>query len=481
MRPLLNLFIVVLLFFVGCSPKTEITKDELPDLSHLYQKQTGKPVSLVFASYKTTMIANGKDEALLRISVADSADMEILDTQFPFEISVKGDAKIIEIDGSEPELVFSNDTLTVWKSKLVNGIKKLKLKAGTSSGKLDVEAKTEGLWPASHEIHVIPGNVELLKPSEEQLKPSSTIKPKMIGADISFLPQLESRGMRFIDKGIENDAIEILKDHGLNYIRLRVFVNPKNEKGYSPNQGYCDLEHTLQMAKRIKEAGLNLLLDFHYSDTWADPQKQFKPLAWEGLEFEGLTSTLKEYTKSVLLKLKEQGTLPEMVQVGNEVNHGIVWPEGHISNLDNLAELLKAGTEAVREVDPEITVMMHLALGGQNEETVFWFDNMIARGVDFDVIGLSYYPRWHCTLDDLNFNMHDLIERYQKDINVVEYSAFKRKIHDLVFNLPDNRGNGTCIWEPLNTWSRVFDRQGISTEEINIYDELKDKYIKKEK
>ena len=479
MKPLLNLLIVVFLFFLGCSPKVEKTeKKVLPDLSQLYQKPTGKAVSLVFASYKTTMIANGKDEALLRISTADSLDMEIMDSQNSFEISVRGDAKITELDGTSPELVSSSDTLTVWKSKLENGIKNLKLKAGTTSGKINVETTTEGLWAASHEIHIIPGDVKLLEPAAEQLNPSTEVLPKMIGADISFLPQLESRGMKFIDKGVESDAIEILKNHGLNYIRLRIFVNPENENGYSPNQGFCDLEHTLQMAKRIKDAGLNLLLDFHYSDTWADPQKQFKPKVWKGLEFEELTSTLKEYTKSVLLSLKEQGTLPEMVQVGNEINHGIVWPEGHISNLDNLAELLKAGTEAVREVDPKIFVMMHLALGGQNEEAVFWFDNMIARGVDFDIIGLSYYPRWHCTLDDLNFNMHDLIKRYQKDINIVEYSAFKRQVHHVVFGLSDNRGNGTAIWEPLNTWSRIFDRQGNSLEEINIYDEMNLKYLK---
>ena len=464
-----------LIFLIGCVSKTE--KTNLPDLSKLYQVPTGKPVNMIFASYKTTMLANGDDIANLRISVADSAGYEIMDVSLPFEISVKGDGIITEADGSAPEMVSNSDTMMVWKSKLEGGIKKLKLVAGNTHGKLNVEVKTEGLWAASHEIHTIPSDVKLLKPTREQIKSKPNVYPKMIGADISFLPQLESRGMKFFDKGTETYAIAMLKNHGMNYIRLRIFVNPENEKGYSPTQGFCDLEHTLQMAKRIKDAGMNFLLDFHYSDTWADPQKQFKPEAWEGLDFPELTSTLKDYTKSVLLKLREQGTLPDMVQVGNEINHGIVWPEGHISKLDNLAELLKAGTEAVREVDSKIAVMMHLALGGQNDEAVFWLDNMIARGVEFDIIGLSYYPRWHCTLDDLNFNMHDLINRYQKDINIVEYSAFKREIHDLVFNLPDNRGNGTAIWEPLNTWSRILDRQGNTLDEILIYDEMAKKYL----
>ncbi len=356
--------LIFLLFVMGCSIDSGETKKKANNpYASWYQVASGKPAALVFASYKTTMIADGNDEALLRISAVDSAGMEIMDATLPFTISVKG------------------------------------------------------------------------------------------------------------------DAIEILKNHGFNYIRLRIFVNPENELGYSPNSGFCGLDSTLMMARRVKKAGLNLLLDFHYSDTWADPQKQFKPKAWQELSFNDLSTRLNTYTKLVLLKLKEQETMPEMVQIGNEINHGIVWPEGHISNLDQLAELLKAGTRAVREIDTSCKVMMHLALGGQNEETVFWFDNMIARGVEFDIIGLSYYPRWHCTLDDLNNNMLDILQRYQKDINVVEYSAFKREVNNLVFELPENRGNGTCIWEPLNTWSRIFDSDGNALKEINIYDEIKAEYL----
>ena len=469
--------LVVLAIFICSGCQTEQDSEQKSTYTSWYQIPTGKPQNLIFASYKTTMIANGADETLLRISVADSTDREIMDAQLPFKISLKGDATITEEDGSSPALVSESDTMMVWKSQLFDGIKKLKLKAGTTPGKINVEVSAEGVWAGSHEIHVIPGDVELLKPTGDQLLASPTIPQKMIGADISFLPQLEARGMVFKDDGLEKDAIEMLKDHGFNYIRLRLFVNPELPEGYSPEQGFCDLEHTLNMAKRIKDAGLNFLLDFHYSDTWADPQKQFKPKAWQGQDFPTLTTTLKNYTRDVLLKLKSQGTLPDMVQVGNEINHGLVWPDGHISNLDNLAGLLIAGTAVCREVDPNIKVMMHLALGGQNEECVFWLDNMLARGVEFDLIGLSYYPRWHCTLDDLEANMRDLIRRYQKDINVVEYSAFKREVHSLVFNLPGNRGNGTAIWEPLNTWSRFIDRNGNTTDEIRIYDEMSAKYL----
>lgn len=476
MKSNIVLSFIAFTLFISCNnkPKERQTAKEqsIKDYSEWYQVETGKPSALVFASYKTTMIANGKDQALLRISTVDSLGMEIKDASLPFEISIKGDATIIDIDSSEVESVLKSDTVSVWKSHITNGVKKLWLRAGNSKDRITVKVSTDSLSPAFHEIHTIPEDVKLLKPTKAQISERSKIKQEMLGADISFLPQLEARGMKFYDDGLEKDAIEILKDHGFNYIRLRIFVNPENEKGYSPAKGFCGLDYTLQMAKRIKDAGLNLLLDFHYSDTWADPQKQFKPKVWEGLEFNELTSALKDYTKSVLTQLKAQGTMPDMVQIGNEINHGIVWPEGHISNLDNLATLLKAGTEAVREVDASTIVMMHLALGGQNEETVFWFDNMIARGVEFDIIGLSYYPIWHCTLDDLNANMLDIIVRYQKDVNVVEYSAFKKAVNDMVFNLPNDRGNGTCIWEPLNTWSKIFDENGQPLKELYYYDEI---------
>ena len=219
---------------------------------------------------------------------------------------------------------------------------------------------------------------------------------------------------------------------------------------------------------------MKLLLNFHYSDYWADPQQQNKPLAWKDLDFNLLKDSLKAYTKRVLIALRDQGTLPEMVQVGNEINHGMLWPDGHISNLDNLAELLKAGVEGVREIDPSIVIMMHLALGGQNREATFWLDNMISRGVDFDMIGLSYYPRWHGTLDDLKSNLNDLAVRYNKDLNVVEYSQFKKEVHDIVFSLPDNRGEGTFIWEPINSF---FDKTGNPTKELAGYDEISKQYL----
>jgi arabinogalactan endo-1,4-beta-galactosidase len=232
------------------------------------------------------------------------------------------------------------------------------------------------------------------------------------------------------------------------------------------------------MARRVKAAGMGLLLDFHYSDYWADPQQQNKPLAWENLQYPALRDSVRSYTTSVLQALNRQGTLPDMVQIGNEINHGLLWPEGHISNLDQLAGLLQAGVEGTEAVDPKIPVMMHIALGGQNDESRFWLDNMLARGVKFDILGLSYYSRWHGTLEDLSRNLHDLIQRYHKPVNVVEYSDFKRPVHDIVFGLPGDMGKGAAIWEPLGWRSGLFDREGNVTELMTTYDSLRARYLR---
>jgi beta-galactosidase len=257
-----------------------------------------------------------------------------------------------------------------------------------------------------------------------------------------------------------------------------LFHTPSNDSGYSPKKGFCDLPHTMAMAKRIKAAGLKWLLDFHYSDYWADPAKQYKPLAWKDLPFNLLRDSMYAYTKAVMLALKAQGTLPDMVQIGNEVNHGILWPEGNIRHLDSLAILLRAGTDAVLSVAPKTIMLLHPALGGQNDESVWFINAMEQRGVHFDIIGLSYYPKWHGTLDDLRNNMSDLERRFNRDVIVVEYSQLKKEVADISFNLPEGHGKGTMIWEPLNTWEAVFDREGKANEFLKLYDEIAEKWMK---
>jgi beta-galactosidase len=375
-----------------------------------------------------------------------------------------------------------------WQRRLFNGKCQLVIQAGTKSGKIKFHARAIGLWTGDTDIETISpesvGTVTIdpkysLSPIPVNKKLAPIDVDKMLGADISFLPELEARGMKFSDKGVEKDAIQILKDHGFNYVRLRIFNDPARDSGYSPGKGFCDLENTKKMARRVKASGMKLLLNFHYSDYWADPGKQYKPAAWRNLSFEELKKAMYDYTREVIQQLKEQGTTPDMVQVGNEINHGIIWPEGNVANFNGLAQLVNAGTKAVKDVDPNIQMMVHVALGGQNDETVFFFDKMIARGVYFDVLGLSYYPKWHGTLDDLRDNMHDLVRRYNKDIIVVEYSARKEEVNKIAFELPNGKGKGSCIWEPLSTWEKIIDDKGNSNALINLYDEFKKIYLDK--
>jgi len=442
------------------------------------QVATGPGVELVITPYTTTFFSDGKDKVEIMVRVVDVAGADVQGVESVLRIKVQGNGSIVsDIGKSTGKQEVKKVQEGVWETKLSNGVCWFYLVAGNTPDKIKVEVNSEGLKSASSEIHsIIP--FKLLKPLKSQLKPSDKVIGKMIGADISHLPSLESRGMKFSDNGVQKDAIEILKDHGFNYIRLRLFNNPAAEKGYSPKIGFCDLEHTLQMAKRIKNSGMKILIDFHYSDYWTDPQQQNKPSAWQGLEKEKLEDALRSYTREVISALKSQGTTPDMVQIGNEINHGMVWPDGHIGNPDELARLIKAGVAGVKDVDPSVIIMLHIALGGQNAESVFWLDNMIARGVEFDLIGLSYYPRWHGTLSDLKNNMINLISRYHKDINLVEYSQVKEEVNDIVFNLPDKRGNGTCIWEPLSTWERIFDREGKSNELIKKYDIIAGRYLR---
>ncbi len=436
---------------------------------------SGIPISVMLTTYSTTLPVNGQTR--LRIAIVDSLSREITSAKDSIHVYLTGKGKVASADGSVLTMRTDTGGIQYAACQLKDGLLMLSFIAGGEPDKVKVEARSGTLWPGAHEIHTF-SDVVMMKPTEAQLPATTKRLDKMIGADISWLPQLEDRENKFIEDSLEVDGMKLLQKHGFNYIRLRIFVNPENEKGYAPEKGYCGLAYTLAMAKRVKEAGMQLLLDFHYSDYWADPQQQFKPLRWDTLDFETLKDSVRIYTSNVLRALKAQGTSPAMVQIGNEINHGLLWPDGHISKPDQLAELLKAGVEGTKAVDPNMSIMMHIALGGQNDESVFWLDNMLARGVEFDIIGLSFYPRWHGTLEDLNNNMHDLIKRYNKPINVVEYSDFKREVHDIVFSLPDDMGKGACIWEPLNRRSGLFDADGNVMELMGVYDEVNEKYVK---
>jgi arabinogalactan endo-1,4-beta-galactosidase len=286
----------------------------------------------------------------------------------------------------------------------------------SSGGECTMSLYSDGgpeTWASFDDVSLVPGRVEL----------------SVLGADISSLKKSEDMGgvYRYAD-GSEADALEILKDRGMNYARLRVWVDPAD--------GYHDKAELLGMAARLKEAGIKLLVDFHYSDNWADPGKQIKPAAWEDYDFEELKQAIYDHTYDVCSSLVAQGTPPEMIQVGNEINAGMLWPDGDYNHMDNLADLLKEGYRAVKDCSPSTLVMLHIAEGGDNDLARWWFDNMTRREVPYDVIGISYYPFWHGSLAELQYNLNDITARYDKDVIVVETAyAFTDQEDDFLENI----------------------------------------------
>lgn len=297
------------------------------------------------------------------------------------------------------------------------------------------------------------------------------------GVDVSSLPELEKRGTIIYDsQGNVCDALALCKQNGVNSIRLRIWNEPwrVEESG-----GYCDLEHTVAFAKRIKAEGFHFLLNFHYSDFWADPGNQTKPEAWRNLHGDALAQAVYNYTKNTLLRLSQEGALPDMVQVGNEIRSGMLFPDGEVPNYETLAALVNAGIDAVRDVNPEIQVMIHLDQGGRYSYLKEWFDAMFAAGMkSFDVLGLSYYPFWHGTFRDLQHSMGALADRYGKPVMLVETAhpwrraeggfitkeqeeiagfpagideqcTVMRLIMNLAASVKNNMGLGVYYWEPL--------------------------------
>jgi arabinogalactan endo-1,4-beta-galactosidase len=288
-----------------------------------------------------------------------------------------------------------------------------------------------------------------------------------IGADLSFLKQAEDQGTVFKENGQAKPGLQIFKDHGYNWIRLRLFHTP----GRLPN----NLEYTIAAAKAARALGFKFLLDYHYSDTWADPGKQTLPEAWKGKSHPELVEAVFEYTRDSIIAFRQAEVLPDMVQMGNEITPGMLWPDGKLpGNWQNFADLLKAatrGVEAGSGTNQRPRIMIHIDRGGDKRTTKYFFDNIKKYDVPYDVIGQSYYPWWHGSLLDLRENLIFMAQEYRKDIILVEVAycwrpteykqrngpfpespegqrAFLDEVNRLVLSTPEGRGVGVFWWEP---------------------------------
>ena len=239
------------------------------------------------------------------------------------------------------------------------------------------------------------------------------------GMDISSLPEKEEKGFRFRDTdGSDIDPLDLLIKNNVNSVRLRIWNDPKQ---FPESGGYCDLEHTLKLARRIKDKGLQFMLDFHYSDYWADPGQQRKPAEWADYDLERLSCAVYLYTHDVLIELSKIDALPDMVQIGNEIRSGMLFPEGAVPDYNSLALLVNSGIRAVRDISEDIEIMIHLDQGGRFYMLREWFDAMFAAGMEkIDSIGISYYSFWHGTFKDLKDSITQLTDRYDLPVFVVE-------------------------------------------------------------
>ena len=242
------------------------------------------------------------------------------------------------------------------------------------------------------------------------------------GMDISFLPEIETYGSRFFDSsGVEMPLLDIIKRNGINLVRIRLWNNPADQ--------HSGFDEVAELARRCRQKGFKIFLDLHYSDTWADPGHQEAPAVWKDLPLAELKDSVYQYTKFVLSSIR-----PEYVQIGNEINNGFMWNIGSLQNEKNFIDILKQGIRASREVNPETSIIIHYAgIEGSSE----FYDLLEKNEVEYDIIGISYYPVWHGkSTKALENELNILKAKFNKEVFIAEFSyPFTLQYNDLTHNV----------------------------------------------
>ena len=302
------------------------------------------------------------------------------------------------------------------------------------------------------------------------------------GADISWISEMEASGKKFYNaSGVEKDPVLLMKELGMNAIRLRVWVNPAD--------GWNGLQDVINKAMRVRQAGMKLLIDFHYSDSWADPGKQNPPATWAGLGVASMCDSVRAHTTRVLSALILRGVTPDWVQIGNETNDGMLWPLGKASQqMGNYASFFKAGYEAVKQIDPTIKVMVHIS-NGYDAGLFRWnLDGLKQYGALWDLIGLSLYPtqsNWPELVTQCKANMLELVNRYNTPVMVSEVGMpwdqadacylFLKELQTQLRSIPSQKGLGIFYWEPqcYGNWKGytlgAFDNAGRPTRAMTAF------------
>ena len=301
------------------------------------------------------------------------------------------------------------------------------------------------------------------------------------GADVSWITQMEASGIRFYNNsGVQEDLLQILKEKGINSIRLRAWVNPAD--------GWCNTDDVVKKALRAQAAGMHIMIDFHYSDTWADPGAQTKPAAWSNLNFTDLKTAMSTYTATVLKTLKAKGITPKWVQIGNETSDGLLWEDGHASkSMANFAALISTGYNAVKSADTSIKVIVHLNNGYDSSLYNWLFSGLKNNGAQWDIIGMSLYPtvnNWQTLDQQCVANINSLISTYHTPVMICEVGmendqpsvtkSFLTDIISKVKSVDNNNGLGVFYWEPeVYNWQNyglgAFDKNGQPTVALDAF------------
>jgi arabinogalactan endo-1,4-beta-galactosidase len=363
-------------------------------------------------------------------------------------------------------------TVDLGQTRFLNGLGITLDAASPSAGATIQLASASGQWttlPTAQNIALDPGNPMYIRvPRGTQARyaqinvksgtgapvcvgefrmfgPDPAAAQMALGADLSFTPQELAAGAHFTDRGFPGSPISIMRANGANYVRMRLWVNPP--------PGYSNLASDLALARQVRQAGMKIYLDIMYSDFWADPQHQDIPAAWQGQDLTQLTATVQSYTQQVISAFAQQGTPVDLVSIGNEIRNGMLWPVGQVdwtanTGWDNLATLLKAGVAGAQAGNPrghKLLIMMHFDQGGNNQMSQEFYQNLISRGVPFDVIGLSYYPFFHGTISQMKANVDALATQFGKPIIIAETQYAWTLANG---NEQAGDSTGDFVWEP---------------------------------
>lgn len=303
------------------------------------------------------------------------------------------------------------------------------------------------------------------------------------GADVSWITELESLGYGFSNKeGAKKELMQLLKeDCGVNSIRLRVWVNPEND---SEVNGWCNIDDAVIKARRANDLGMRVMIDFHFSDRWADPGQQFIPAAWADMTLDEVKVAMAQHVTEMMTKLKAYGIEPEWVQIGNETRTGMMWPLGEIGNGDNFTQMVNAGYDAVKAVFPDALVIVHLDSGDQLGLYTRVFDKLAAEGGKYDMIGMSLYPAvdtWEKNVNDMLANVKTLQTKYGKPVMLCEIGLDYRESEtaDKMMRKIVSEGaaidlKGVFWWEPEAPAERgytkgCFDDNGRPTAALDAF------------